>query len=259
MDDGSYPPNSGRYRISIRYLSFTVSGHAGNLRAELLLTPPALCASNFIDGNADIALLPSAVVPRLKDAELVTDFCIGAEGEVRTVVVVSNTPIEEVRRIWLDAHSRTSVQLTGYLAARRWKIAPQWLDMSDYAVLDTPAGGRCLPARRRQGVRPRGRVHLLLRSGRRVARGDGPSLRLRRCGSPRKGTPYEVTDALEEALTFGVERIYEAVQQSDYRDRPYAYDYLTRNIDFLFDNEKRKALQKFWTSGVKVTPLVEPG
>ena len=118
--------------------------HAGNLRAELLLTPPALCASNFIDGNADIALLPSAVVPRLKDAELVTDFCIGAEGE-------------------------------------------------------------------------------------------------------------------EEALTFGVERIYEAVQQSDYRDRPYAYDYLTRNIDFLFDNEKRKALQKFWTSGVKVTPLVEPG
>ena len=26
--------------------------HAGNLRAELLLTPPALCASNFIDGNA---------------------------------------------------------------------------------------------------------------------------------------------------------------------------------------------------------------
>ena len=115
--------------------------HAGNLRAELLLTPPALCASNFIDGNADIALLPSAVVPRLKDAELVTDFCIGAEGEVRTVVVVSNTPIEEVRRIWLDAHSRTSVQLTGYLAARRWKIAPQWLDMSDYAVLDTPQEG----------------------------------------------------------------------------------------------------------------------
>jgi len=27
----------------------------------------------------------------------------------------------------------------------------------------------------------------------------------------------------------------------------------------LFDNEKSKALQKFWTCGVKVTPLVEPG
>ena len=104
--------------------------HAGNLRAELLLTPPALCASNFIDGNADIALLPSAVVPRLKDAELVTDFCIGAEGEVRTVVVVSNTPIEEERRNRIDPNSRTSVQLTGYLAARPRNNATQWHDMS---------------------------------------------------------------------------------------------------------------------------------
>ena len=210
--------------------------HAGNLRAELLLTPPALCASNFIDGNADIALLPSAV----------------------TVVVVSNTPIEEVRRIWLDAHSRTSVQLTGYLAARRWKIAPQWLDMSDYAVLDTPQEGDAF---------------LLIgdkvfdHEDEFIYSYDLAAEWREATGLPfafavwvaRKGTPYEVTDALEEALTFGVERIYEAVQQSDYRDRPYAYDYLTRNIDFLFDNEKRKALQKFWTSGVKVTPLVEPG
>ena len=215
--------------------------HAGDLRAELLLTPPALCASNFIDGNADIALLPSAVVPRLKDAELVTDFCIGAEGEVRTVVVVSNTPIEEVRRIWLDAHSRTSVQLTGYLAARRWKIEGDAFLLIGDKVFDHEDEfiySYDLAAEWREAT-----------------------------GLPfafavwvaRKGTPYEVTDALEEALTFGVERIYEAVQQSDYRDRPYAYDYLTRNIDFLFDNEKRKALQKFWTSGVKVTPLVEPG
>ena len=56
-----------------------------------------------------------------------------------------------------------------------------------------------------------------------------------------------------------VERIYEALAESDYRDRPCAYDYLTQTIDFLFDNEKRKALQKFWTSGIKVTPRVEPG
>jgi chorismate dehydratase len=64
---------------------------------------------------------------------------------------------------------------------------------------------------------------------------------------------------LASSLTFGVEHIYEAILDSEYRDRPYAYDYLTRNIDFLFDNEKHKALQKFWTSGIKVTPRVEPG
>ena len=44
--------------------------HADNpLRAELLLTPPATCAQNFLEGNADIALLPAAVVPQLTNYE----------------------------------------------------------------------------------------------------------------------------------------------------------------------------------------------
>ena len=53
--------------------------HANNLRAELLLTPPALCAENFAAGKADIALLPAAVFPSLKSVELLPDYCIGAE------------------------------------------------------------------------------------------------------------------------------------------------------------------------------------
>ena len=124
----------------------------------------------------------------------------------RTVVVVSNTPIEEVRRIWLDAHSRTSVQLTGYLAARRWKIAPQWLDMSDYAVLDTPQEGDAF---------------LLIgdkvfdHEDEFIYSYDLAAEWREATGLPfafavwvaRKGTPYEVTDALEEALTFGRTRL----------------------------------------------------
>ena len=42
--------------------------------------------------------------------------------------------------------------------------------------------------------------------------------------------------------------------------KPYdAYEYLTRNIDYIFDNQKRRALQKFWDSGLKVSPRVNPG
>ena len=232
--------------------------HAGELHAELLLTPPAFCAKNFADGFADIALLPSAVVPELRGADLITDYCIGAVGEVRTVVVVSNTPIEEVRRIWLDGHSRTSVQLTGYLAARRWHVAPEWLALEDYAVLDTPQDGDAFLL---IGDKVFDHEDEFIYSYDLAAEWNAAT------GMPfafavwvaRKGVPYEITDALERSLTFGVERIYESVLASEYRDRAYAYDYLTHNIDFLFDNEKRKALQKFWTSGVKVTPRVEPG
>ena len=66
-------------------------GHEGNLRAELLLSPPAVCAKNFAEHKADIALVPAAAVPSLADAEIVTEYCIGAAGPVRTVVLLSGS------------------------------------------------------------------------------------------------------------------------------------------------------------------------
>ena len=62
--------------------------HADNLRADITLAPPAECARNYMEGKADIALLPAAVVPELADANIITDYCIGAVGPVRTVTVI---------------------------------------------------------------------------------------------------------------------------------------------------------------------------
>ena len=75
----------------------------------------------------------------------------------------------------------------------------------------------------------------------------------------RKGLSYDVHDALERALTFGVEHTYEAILDSEYATRDYAYDYLTCNIDYLFDTQKHKALKKFWDFGLKIEPKVNPG
>lgn len=233
--------------------------HANNLRAELLLTPPALCAENFAAGKADIALLPAAVFPSLKSVELLPDYCIGAGGPVRTVVVVSTEPIERAERIYLDAHSRTSVQLTGWLAAHRWKIAPEWYTLTDYEQVNR--------------ARP-GDAFLLIgdkvfdREDRFVCSRDLAAEWIRATGLPfafavwvaREEVAPETTDALQRALTFGIEHTYEAIVAHGFDRKPYdAYDYLTRNIDFVFDIEKRRALRKFWDSGLKVSPRANPG
>ena len=110
--------------------------HCANLGVELLLAPPADCYQKFLDGEADVALVPAAMVPSLGEAEIITDYCIGALDRVRTVVVVSNTPIDKVRRIYLDAHSKTSVQLCGYLAKKLWHIEPEWVSLADYDQLN---------------------------------------------------------------------------------------------------------------------------
>ena len=57
--------------------------HADKLDAELLLAPPAQCARNYMDRKADIALVPVGSLPMLEDAEIITNYCIGAEKSVR--------------------------------------------------------------------------------------------------------------------------------------------------------------------------------
>lgn len=232
--------------------------HEGNFAATLLLTPPADCARNFIEGNADIALLPAAAVPSLKSAEIITDYCIGASGAVRSVVVVSNEPIAEAKRIFLDAHSLTSVQLTGYLSKYLWNISPEFYTLSDYEQLAQAS---------------KGDAFLLI--GDKVFEHEGEfrySYDLAEnwhtltdlpfafaLWVARKGTSYEIIDSLERALTFGVEHTYEAILEQGIEDTVGAYEYLTKNIDFIFNEQKHKALQKFWNSGIKVSPRVNPG
>ena len=65
----------------------------------------------------------------------------------------------------------------------------------------------------------------------------------------RTGTDPEVLDALESALTLGVERIWEAIVEEGHEDKPFAYEYLTERLDFLFDHQKHKALEQFWEKG----------
>jgi len=93
---------------------------------DLSLDIPSLCASKLSTGLADIGLIPVAAIPDVKNANIVSDFCIASSGKVRTVVLLSNVPLREVSRIVLDYQSRTSVQLVRILAKYYWEINPLW-------------------------------------------------------------------------------------------------------------------------------------
>lgn len=232
--------------------------HHSNLGADLLLAPPATCYQNFVEGKADIALMPAAMVPSLADAEIVTDYCIGAVGKVRTVVVVSNSPIAQVRRIFLDAHSKTSVQLCGYLAKNLWKIEPEWHAMEDYSMLDNAEQGDAFLLIGDKVFDNEGRFAYSYDLAEEWHKATKMPFTFA-VWVARKGLSYEVRDELQAAFTYGMEHIYEAILESGYAEREYAYEYLTENIDFLFDIQKHNALKKFWDYGLKVEPKVNPG
>jgi chorismate dehydratase len=76
---------------------------------------PADCAAKLIKGNVDIGLIPVASLPKLKEYHIISDYCIGANGNVRTVLLLSNCQFEEIETIYLDYRSRSSVVLSKYL------------------------------------------------------------------------------------------------------------------------------------------------
>ena len=92
---------------------------------DLQLDYPSICADKLINGTVDLALVPVAVIPKLKEAYIVSDYCIGANGAVDTVCLYSDVPIEEIESIALDYQSRTSVALLRVLLKEYWQYNPE--------------------------------------------------------------------------------------------------------------------------------------
>ncbi len=78
---------------------------------DLYLDYPAICADKLISREVDIALIPVVAIPQLENAYIISDYCIWSDGEVDTVCLYSDVPIQEIESIALDYQSRTSVAL----------------------------------------------------------------------------------------------------------------------------------------------------
>lgn len=72
---------------------------------------PSEGARRMAEHEADIALLPVAAVAEIGGLEIVPGPCIGANGRVESVVIVSQVPLDSVQRLFIDNASRTSVVL----------------------------------------------------------------------------------------------------------------------------------------------------
>ncbi|MCX6306795.1 MAG: menaquinone biosynthesis protein [Bacteroidetes bacterium] len=93
---------------------------------SLELDVPSVCAEKLKNDRVDIALVPAGALPEMGKFHYISDFCIGAVGAVKTVLLLSKVPLEQIKHIYLDFDSRTSVELVKVLAKKHWHINPQW-------------------------------------------------------------------------------------------------------------------------------------
>ena len=82
---------------------------------DINYTVPSACARALRDGTAEIGIIPAITYATIPDLVIIPDIAIASRGAVRSILLVSKVPIEQIRTIATDSSSRTSVVLTRVL------------------------------------------------------------------------------------------------------------------------------------------------
>jgi chorismate dehydratase len=97
-------------------------------KIELIGDYPSRIAEMLLNDEIDVGLVPVAVLKKMPEYNIVGDYCIGTEGEIASVALFSEVPVHEIKKVYLDYQSRTSVQLLKYLMREYWGIDPEIID-----------------------------------------------------------------------------------------------------------------------------------
>ena len=212
---------------------------------DLSLDMPSLCASKLKDDSVDIGLIPVAVIPEIKGANIITDYCIAASGKVRTVVLASHVPLSEINTIVLDYQSRTSIQLVQVLAKHHWHISPQWekgkpgyieKDIKDRTA-GVIIGDRVFEAEK---IFPY--IYDLSEAWKEMTGLDFVFA----CWVANKAIDPEFISEFNKVLIYGILHITDVISENspNYPGCDLG-DYFRDNINFPFDDSKRKGLELF--------------
>lgn len=207
---------------------------------------PSVCAQKLLDNKVDIGLIPVAVIPSINHSEIISDYCIGASGPVRSVILASFKPLKEIETIYLDYHSRSSVMLTRILAKKFWNINVIWTDTTEgfenrikkneAAVI---IGDKALQVEKNFPF-----VYDLAEEW--IKHTNLPFVFAAWVTNKNLGDTFK--NEFNDALQFGLNNIDEMIKETDFSFIPSYIspkEYLTKNIDFTLDEAKNKGLDLF--------------
>jgi chorismate dehydratase len=89
---------------------------------DLDFTTPAACADAVLAGKADVGIVPSIEYQRIDDLEILPGLSIASKAPVKSVLLLSAVPIENIRSVSMDNSSRTSVALTAILLRNFYRL-----------------------------------------------------------------------------------------------------------------------------------------
>jgi cyclic dehypoxanthinyl futalosine synthase len=220
-------------------------------RFRLERVVPAEVARKVAEDEATLGLVPVASVAALGDVRLVRGIAIGARGRVRSVLLVSDCPLDQVETVELDLSSRTSVVLARLLLARLGKRGLSFVGQSyDPRLGPRPAARTAALVIGDPALAIEGRFAHVIDLAEAWFEWTGLPFVFAAMGA-RAGNAVTRADqeALRAALAEGLaerKAIAEAHATASSIDSVTAHAYLTEAIRYEFGEEERRGLERFF-------------
>ena len=213
-----------------------------NDEVELLIDYPSNIASLLQTNRIDIGLVPVAIIPTLAEHHIISDYCIGCDGEVASVCLFSEVPLAEVSTILLDYQSRTSVALLRILLKEHWRINPR-LQPAEASYEQGIGGSTAGLVIGDRALVQRSKSKYIYDLGTAWKEMTGLPFVFAAWVSNKRLVPQFI-NAFNDTVSEGtkhIDDILQVVHLPEYDLRQYYYS----NIDFRFDDPKKRALSLF--------------
>jgi chorismate dehydratase len=217
--------------------------HSGLMeKIDLIEDYPANIAAMLLNNEIDIGLVPVAIIPKLSESYILTNYCIGAVQNVASVCLFSDVELNKIEHVIMDYQSKTSVNLCKILLKYYWKKEVEIIDGGkDFAnnIKGTTAGVVI-------GDRA------LEQLGKHTFVYDLAGTWIDFTGLPfvfaawvaNTKIPADFLDGFNIANAYGLKHFDEVVAENPFK----AYnlkEYFTKNISYHFDAAKQKGMELY--------------
>ena len=213
-------------------------------RIDLVKSYPAKIAQDLLSGQIDIGLVPVAIIPQLTHPHIISNYVIGTNGAVASVALFSQVPIDEIKSIYLDYQSRTSVQLLKILLAQFWKKEVEFLAATE-GYIDQISGttaGLIIGDRALDNLN---KFPYMYDLGLAWKQHTGLPF-VFAAWVANQPIPAEFMAAFDAANGYGVAHLEEVISLIPANEQVYdLHKYYMENISYVYDEEKKQGLERF--------------
>ncbi len=213
-------------------------------RIDLIKSYPAQIAQDLLDDTIDIGLVPVAIMPLLTHPQIVSKYVIGSEGEVASVALFSEVPMEQIERVYLDYQSRTSVELAKLLLGQFWKKEVRFIATTE-GYMDQIVGTTAGVIIGDRALASLSRFNHIYDLGLAWQQHTGLPF-VFAAWVANKPIPSEFIEAFDAANGYGLEHLEEVIALIPASEQVYdLHKYYTQNISYVLTPEKRAGLDRF--------------